>query len=324
MQASRLLSILMLLQARGRLSAQALAAALEVSPRTIHRDIDQLSAAGVPLWAERGRQGGFVLQPGWRTELTGLTTKEAQAVFLTGLPGPAAELGLGEAMASAQLKLLATLPSGWQEDARRVGLRFHLDPADWYRGAAPLDHLSAVAHAVWNDERLRIRYESWQGESEREVEPLGLVLKAGVWYAAARTAGAGGKTRTYRLSNILDLVPTGERFVRPPDFDLAAYWRSATERFEAGLYRGEAQLRVSQEGLKALQAFSPVVAQAVRRTQAADARRGWVRVTIPIESVPHAASQLLALADQAEVLAPATLRRLMVKRLKAATQLYAA
>ena len=178
-----------------------------------------------------------------------------------------------------------------------------------------------MAHAVWNDERLRIRYESWQGESEREIEPLGLVLKAGVWYAAAR---AGGKTRTYRLSNILDLVPTGERFVRPSDFDLAAYWRAATERFEAGLYRGEAQLRVSQGGLNALQAVSPAVAQAVRRTQAADARRGWFRVTIPIESVPHAATQLLALGDQAEVLAPATLRRLMVKRLKAATQLYAA
>src|SRR5690242_15350221 len=161
MRASRLLRLLMLLQTRGRMSATALAEALEVSVRTVHRDVDELTAAGVPVWADRGRAGGFQLEPGWRTRMDGLTAPEAQALFLGGLPGPAAELGLGEAMASAHLKLLATLPEGWREDARRVNTRFHLDPLDWYRGPAASDHLPAVAHAVWHAQRIAVRYESW-------------------------------------------------------------------------------------------------------------------------------------------------------------------
>src|SRR6185312_13314962 len=167
MRASRLLSLLMLLQSRGRMSAQALSEALEVSVRTIHRDVDELSASGVPIWADRGRLGGFQLQAGWRTKVDGLTAPEAQAMFLGGLPGPASELGLGEAMASAQLKLMAALPDGWREDAR---------------------------------------HESWKGEVSRRVDPLGLVLKAGIWYLAAQVAKSDkAGVRTYRLSNILDL-----------------------------------------------------------------------------------------------------------------------
>src|SRR5882724_2813273 len=141
MRASRLLSILMLLQAKGRQSAASLAAEFEVSLRTIYRDIDELSAAGVPVFAERGRAGGFQLLEGWRTRLTGLTAAEAQALFLAGLPGPAAELGLAEVMEAARLKLLAALPAGWQADASRVGARFHLDPVGWFRSAVPTDHL---------------------------------------------------------------------------------------------------------------------------------------------------------------------------------------
>jgi predicted DNA-binding transcriptional regulator YafY len=323
MQASRWLSLLMLLQTRGRMSAQQLSAELEVSVRTIHRDIDSLSASGVPVWAERGRQGGFVLQEGWRTKLTGLTATEAQAVFLGGLPGPARELGLGEAMASAQLKLLAALPAGWQEDARRVSARFHLDPIDWYRGSSPVNHLPSVAQAVWHEERLRLQYESWERTSEREVEPLGLVLKAGIWYVAARTAVPNGKVRTYRLSSILSLTATGEHFTRPKDFDLASYWTASTQRFEAELYQDEAVLRVTRQGLKTLNNFSPAVAEAAGRTQAPDPQAGWLQVTIPIESVSHAAAQLLRLGAQAEVLKPAALRRELRNTLRDWTALYA-
>jgi biotin operon repressor len=156
-----LLSILMLLQSRGRTSARALADALEVSLRTIYRDVDSLSAAGVPIYSGRGRHGGFQLREGWRTQLTGLTAGEARALFMTGLPGPAQALGLGEAAASAHLKLLATLPDEWRDDAERVGARFHLDPVDWFRASPPADHLRLVAEAVWNERRVRMTYESW-------------------------------------------------------------------------------------------------------------------------------------------------------------------
>src|ERR1700761_2292902 len=317
MRASRLL---MLLQSRGRCSAQALAEALEVSVRTIHRDVDELSAAGVPIWADRGRLGGFQLQPGWRTRVDGLTAPEAQAMFLGGLPGPAAELGLGEAMASAQLKLLAALPDGWREDARRVSARFHLDPIDWYRGPSATDHLPAIAQAVWGERRVAMRYESWKGEVSRRVDPLGLVLKAGIWYLAAQV---GNGVRTYRLSNILDLELTDEPIVRPEDFDLAAWWQASTKRFEKELAVDTAQLRVSAAGMKALRDLGAAVAQAAEASASGPDESGWRRVTIPIESIPHAAAQVLRLGAQAEVLRPAALRRALLERVSAVAALYA-
>jgi len=322
MRASRLLSLLMLLQTRGRASASSLAEALEVSVRTIHRDVDELSAAGVPIWADRGRAGGFQLQPGWRTRVDGLTAPEAQAMFLGGLPGPAAELGLGEAMASAQLKLLAALPEGWREDARRVSARFHLDPLDWYRGPSASDHLPVVAQAVWSERRLAIRYESWKEVVERRVDPLGLVLKAGVWYLAAR---AGASVRTYRVSSILAAGISDERFDRPRDFDLAAWWLASTQRFERELARGTAVLRVSEAGWKALQRdFTGQVAEAARASAGRPDARGWRRVTIPIESIEHAAGQLLRLGAQARVVQPAALRRELLARIDAIAALYRA
>ena len=319
MRASRLLSLLMLLQTRGRVSAQVLAEALEVSVRTIHRDVDELSASGVPIWADRGRLGGFQLQPGWRTRVDGLTAPEAQAMFLGGLPGPAAELGLGEAMASAQLKLLSALPEGWREDARRVSARFHLDPIDWYRGPSATDHLPAIAQAVWGERRVALRYESWKGEVSRRVDPLGLVLKAGIWYLAAQV---GNGVRTYRLSNILDLEISEEPFERPADFDLAAWWQASTKRFEKELAVDTAQLRVTAAGLKALRELGAAVAQAAEASASAPDESGWRRVTIPIESITHAAAQVLRLGAQAEVLKPAALRRALLERVDAVRALY--
>jgi len=323
MRASRLLSILMLLQARGRMSAHALAGEMEVSVRTVYRDIDQLSAAGVPVWADRGRAGGFQLREGWQTRLTGLTEPEAQALFMAGLPGPARDLGLGSAVASARLKVLASLPREWQAEAQRVSSRFHLDPIDWFRIAASTDHLNAVAGAVWDERRLAMRYESWNGMVDRVVEPLGIVLKAGVWYMAARAAGSED-VRTYRLSNIHALSDPDERFERPAHFDLAAYWQASTERFEKGVYRDTAVARVSPRGLMLLKDWSAAVADAATRTaRVAGDVDGWMRVSIPIESIEHAANQLLSLGADVEALEPAALRERVAQTAQRIAALYA-
>ena len=320
MLASRLLSLLMLLQSRGRMSAPALARQLEVSVRTVYRDIDSLSAAGVPVYGDPGRNGGYQLRDGWRTQLTGLTPGEAQALFFTGLPGPAKALGMGEAAASAHLKLMAALPGDWQADAARVGTRFHLDPVDWFRDAAPADHLREVAQAVWHEQRLRMRYESWTEVAEREIEPLGLVLKAGAWYVVARR---GRVARTYRLTSMHEVQVLKQHFKRPREFDLAAYWAEATQRFEAGVYRDFATLRASAAGLKRLRGFSPVVAQAVQRTAGKPDATGWVTVTVPMESVDHAAREMLKLGADAEVLEPAELRQRMAQAARKMLALYA-
>jgi predicted DNA-binding transcriptional regulator YafY len=305
MQASRLLSILMLLQSRGRVSAFALARVLEVSVRTIYRDVDSLSASGVPVHGDRGRSGGFQLREGWRTQLTGLTTDEARALFMAGMPGPAKALGLGDAAASAHLKLLAALPDDWRSDAQRVGACFHLDPVDWFRDAAPADHLRVVAEGVWAERRLRLRYESWSAVSERVVDPLGLVLKGGAWYLVARHRR---EPHTYRVAAVEQAELLDERFVRPPKFDLAAHWSESTRRFEQGVYRDFATLRVSSAGLARLRSFSPIVAQAVARTVGPPDGQGWRQVTVPIESVEHAAREMLRLGADAVVLEPAALR----------------
>jgi predicted DNA-binding transcriptional regulator YafY len=287
------------------MSAFALARALEVSVRTVYRDVDSLSAAGVPVYGDPGRSGGYQLREGWRTQLTGLTTGEARALLMTGLPGPAKALGLGEAAASAHLKLLAALPADWRSDAERVGARFHLDPVDWFRGPTPADQLRVVAEGVWGERRLRMRYESWTAVSERVVDPLGLVLKGGAWYLVARHRR---EPRTYRVAAIERADLLDERFARPPKFDLAAFWSESTQRFEQGVYRDVATLRVSPAGLSRLRGFSPIVAQAADRTAGAPDSSGWREVTVPIESVEHAAREMLRLGSDALVLQPPALR----------------
>ena len=328
MRASRLLSLQMLLETRGRMSAQALAEALEVSVRTLYRDVDQLSAAGVPIYAERGRHGGFALLPGWKTTLTGLTPAEAQAVFLSGLPGPARDLGLGSDVQGAQLKLLAALPAAWRDDAQRVSNRLHLDPVDWYRESEPTPHLPTVAAAVWSGHQIRMQYESWNGTVERAVSPLGLVLKAGVWYlvaAAAGAAGAGrGEPRTYRVANIRAAQALGTPARRPARFDLPRYWAASIARFESEIFTAEATVLATPAGLRGLRALGSAQARAVAAALASRRADGRVAVRLPIESIEHACGQLMRLSPQVEVLRPAALRRALVQRLQATAALYRA
>ena len=313
----------MLLQARGRVTAPALAQALQVSARTILRDMDEISAAGVPLYAERGRQGGFQLREGWSTQLTGMTEAEAQALLLAGLPGPATELGLGAAAASARLKMVASLPSAWREQAERVGQRLHIDPVDWYRAPDTPRYLREVADAVWHARSLSVAYESWRGLAQRELEPLGLVLKAGAWYVLARPVGGEG-LRTYRLASLRHLTVGRRTFKRPRGFDLASAWQASAARFEAELRQLPARLRVSPRGLSWLaharvpcvvvpasaQNFVPVQKPVPEPVPVSKphAAAGWQEVQITVESVAQGARQLLAYGAEIEVLAPATLR----------------
>ncbi|MDZ7937861.1 MAG: YafY family protein [Rhodoferax sp.] len=319
MRASRLLTIQMLLQTRGRMSAQALAEVLEVSVRTLYRDVDQLTAAGVPIYAEQGRNGGFQLVDGWKTTLTGFTASEAQAVFMSGLAGPAAELGLGEQVVDAQLKLISALPAHQRDDAQRVQSRFHLDPADWYREADPVPHLSTVATAVWEGLQLTLRYESWKAEVQRTVHPLGLVLKAGVWYLVATSEA---KPRTYRISNILEATVLDKVSVRPKRFDLPNYWADSIQRFEAELYQGQAVVRANAQGMKQLRQLSSAVAQAIAAVPRPQGDE-TVRLKIPIETLEQASYQLLRMAPDVEVLSPAALRNAIVRRLQAIQACYA-
>lgn len=321
MRASRLLSILLLLQTRGRLTAETLAAEFEVSARTIYRDIDQLSAAGAPVYADRGRSGGFQLMDGYRTRLTGLTDAEAETLFLGGLSGPAAQMGFSGAVTTMQLKLLAALPPERQAAAERLAGRFHLDPVGWYRDADEAERLPAIAQAVWNSRRIAVRYESWKGEVDRELEPLGLILKAGLWYLAARPVG-GAEPRTYRVSNIRDLAVGDEMFERPPAFDLAAWWAAASRRFETDIYTGQATLRLTSEGLRRLARLGAEQARIAAVAQpGADGR---AEVVVPIESIEHAATDFLRLGAEGEVLAPPELRAAMLDTAERLTTIYRA
>ncbi|WP_049580963.1 helix-turn-helix transcriptional regulator [Streptomyces sp. SBT349] len=305
MRADRLLTTLLLLQSRGRLTAPELAAELEVSVRTVYRDIEALAASGVPVYADRGPAGGYRLLDGYRTRLTGLTGEEADSLALAGMPGAAAELGLGAELATAQLKLRAALPAALGERARQVAERFHLDAPGWFRDADPVPFLAPVAQAVWEGRWLRVHYRRWAGEIRRELHPLGLVLKGGIWYLVA---DAGEHIRTYRVSRLLEAEVLGPAPERPEGFDLADHWTRAARGLESSRYRGEARLRVSARGRTLLpMQFGAVGARAVRGAGPPDAD-GWAELTLPVESTPVAVTDLLRLGTEAEVLDPPELR----------------
>ena len=318
MHASRLLSILLRLQSQGRVSAAALASALEVSVRTIYRDIDALSAAGVPVYAEKGRQGGFQLRDGYRTRLTGLDRPEAESLFLAGVPFAAAQLGLKPALDNMRLKLLAALPDAAQRDAQRVGSRFHLDPVGWFQGPDEHRCLPELASAVWSARMVRMRYDSWKGVVERRVAPLGLVLKAGLWYLVA---AVDGQARTYRVASIETLAIDDEPAVAPPRFELQRYWQRFAADYEARMQSQRARVRAQPAGLRALSRLSHAMAQAVAAAGPAD-RAGWHVLEIPIESVDAAVGDLLRLAPDVQALDPPALRSALRRAVKALQTVY--
>lgn len=315
-KSSRLLSVLLLLQTRGRMTAAQLAAELEVSERTVYRDVEALHSAGVPLYGDAGHRGGYRLLDGYRTRLTGLTASEAEALFLAGLPGPAAELGLGPSLAAAQLKLRAALPPELRVQSDRIRARFHLDAPGWFTEDAEVPFLPRVADAVWNSKVVDVRYRRWKEPTDvdRRLEPYGLVLKAGRWYAVAAPG-----PRTYRVDKILELTTLEEEFEPPADFDLAAFWTRYQADFHARLHQGEALVRLSP---RAASHLSGPAARALAANGVPEAG-GWTRGTVPIESPDQAVAFFLSLGPEAEVLGPPDLRARLAEAARALADLYA-
>ena len=310
------MSLLLLLQTRGQLTAPELAEELEVSVRTVYRDVEALSAAGVPVYAEAGRGGGFRLIDGYRTRLTGLSAKEAEVLLLGGTPGPVGELGLGTVFAAAQAKLLAAMPKEVADRAFVVRQRFHLDSTDWFKSSRVPAHLGAVSTAVWEGQRLEVVYRHYDSdeESKRVLDPLGLVLKAGVWYLVAAREG---ETRTYRVSRIRSARVLNEESPRPPEFDLPAYWADSVSRFEVGAPRLAVTLRATTRAIAALHRHGCEPEHVDRPG------RGRMKTTATFDDVDGAVRELMPLGAAVEVLDPPELRDRMRKAANEIVAVYA-
>ena len=317
MRSSRLLSILLLL-GHERSPPSGLADELEVSLRTIYRDVNSLSAAGIPVYGEQGHAGGYQLLDGYRTRLTALGPSEAEALFLAGLPDTAAMLGLGQALATAPAEAAGD-PLAGAARARRPD-----PPAVPPRPARLVSRRGPAAasrrrcrRGIWHQRRIRVRYRRWNGEVRRTLEPLGAVLKGGTWYVVA---AVGGQVRAYRVSSMLDVEPFNKPFERPPDFDLAGFWRAWAERFQAELYGGQA-IRLSPRGQRLDAVLGPAAAQMTIPGASPDAG-GWKTMILPIESIELAVSDLLRLGPDVEALEPPELRQRMAEAAAALAALY--
>ncbi|MET8164741.1 WYL domain-containing protein [Streptomyces sp. NPDC005329] len=340
MRAARLIKMVLLLQSRPTMTASELARELEVSERTVTRDAQALSEAGVPVYAERGRAGGYRLVGGYRTRLTGLGRGEAEALFLSGVPGALREMGLEDIASAARLKVSAALLPSLRDAPRTAAQRFHLDAPAWFREPAAPTLLPVIAEAVWDDRCLRARYRRGESEVVRELEPYGLVLKAGVWYLCARVGGAGAGTgtgtrtgtgtgtgtgafRTYRIDRFVGADVQDDRFSRDEDFDLPGFWGAQAERFARSILRVEVVLRLSAAGVRDLPyAVDPVAARDALAAVPEPDGTGRVTVTLRVESEEVAHTQLAALGPEAEVLSPATLRERFAADAIRLTELY--
>jgi predicted DNA-binding transcriptional regulator YafY len=302
MRATRLVSLLLLLQLRGQLTAAELAGHFEVSVRTVHRDVEALAAAGVPVEAVRGPAGGYRLAGGYRTRLTGLTEAEAETLFVA--PAPAAELGLGGVLANARLKVLSALPAELQERASRAERLFHLDTRGWFRAEDTVPHLPEIASATWRGRRLHARYREGRKIVQRTLDPLGLVLKGGAWYLVARRSAG---MRVYRVSRFASVRARDDGFERPEGFDLVLYWEEWSRGFEASRRRVEVTIRASD---------------LVRRFLPSDISGGNGVFVVGFESLDDALRELLKFGSDAEVLEPLELRERIAQTATEVASLY--
>lgn len=317
MRADRLLSIMLLLQVERRITARELAHRLEVSERTIHRDMQALSVAGVPLIAERGSGGGWSLIDAYRTDLTGLNGAEIQAVFLSQSTHILSDLGLRQAAQAALIKLFAALPSVGRRDAEYARQRIHIDGAGWHRAAEVVPMLPRLQEAVWQERRVQLCYQRGDGTLvERLIDPLGLVVKGRTWYLIA---AVDGEVRNYRVSRVQRATITDQPCMRSAAFDLAACWEQSVAAFKANLPRYPVTLSVAPEVLPRLRSGGRFV-KIERIDPPGDDGRSVVAMRFDVEWA--ACEYVLSFGPQIEVLEPPTLRDQVIEQARRVLQLY--
>lgn len=327
MRADRLLSLMLLLQARGSLTARALAAELEVSVRTVYRDLEALVAAGVPVVTEPGPGGGCRLMEGYRFPLRGLRPDEAEALLILGVPGALRELGMDRALdgAQRQIRLAAGLASEAGSRRQEPGAQgrgsalVHLDMPRWFGSHEEVPCLRDLAQALRLRRRLALRYrhrapDRHGEEKPRVVGPLGLVNKAGTWYLVASSLEVARPPvlRVFRAGRVTSARILAEPFERPGSFELAAFWQRWSAEFEASRPRLQVTLRAAPEALAVFpEIFGPAAGPVLQAAQPPD-EDGWRIVTLCFEHELAAAHRLAGFGDRAEVLFPASVRARLV------------
>lgn len=304
MRADRLVQIVLLLQAHGRLTAGELAGRLEVSARTIQRDLDSLSGAGIPVYADRGRTGGWSLAADYRTRLNGLSPAESAALFIGSTAHVLVDLGLDRASSSATTKLLSAVPASARRDADLARERVLVDHADWWDVREVSPWLPVLQQALWGEQWVRIRY--GDATDEVVVAPLGLVAKKRSWYLVA--SRDDGQFRTYRVPRVRHAALTGRRFDRPNGFDLTEHWERTTKQYFAGLRDYPVRLRVRTPADRRLRwAPNAVIDEVSQRPD------GWLDVAMTFESLYESRVYLLGLAGDIVIVEPDELREDMLR-----------
>ena len=309
MRADRLLSILIMLQSRGKLTAQVLAQELEVSERTIYRDMDALSAAGIPVYCERGPGGGCALLESYRTNLTGLTRDEVRALFMLSIPAPLQQLGVDHDLRAALLKLSAAVPEFLQPEGSRVQARIHLDSVPWFQADHPAPHLGTIQRALWSDRCLHLTYSlAFDARVDHLVAPYGLVAKSNQWYLVFSRQDS---IFVVPVAQVLDAQLDERTFQMPPGFNLVEFWAAWSAQREHNRPQYPVQVRISPQLHDRLVLFRDPLIPADQHRPELDAG-GWVPLTLHFDTFEKARRRLLGFGGAVEILAPQSLRESVV------------
>jgi predicted DNA-binding transcriptional regulator YafY len=298
------------------MTSRELADKLEVSERTVFRDMEALSAAGIPVYAERGSSGGWLLAEGYRTNLTGMKAEEILSLLLTNPSNLLDDLGIKDHFEAAFQKLLAASPTAIKKNAEMVRQRMLVDGAGWHQSKESFEHLSTVQEAVWEERQLYIKYSRDEETVERIVYPLGIVAKRNVWYLIAQSSG---DMRTYRISRLVDARMLEEMFARPQGFDLEQYWEQSTQQFKNSLPRYPARLKVHPKLHSRIgqERYASII-----QTEEAKEGSEWLELDIEFQTLHSACEIILSYGSLVEVMAPEELRATVVSELTAAASIY--